>query len=112
MASQINAAFKTLQDNLQVQTIKDGLKVDTIIKDFDVLKPPEGQKVGDLLKNIAIGNTLSSNGMDLSLLVTRSLRTIDNLVVRARRSSRIGNFFAYRGCYQRKCAALVVPGSH
>ncbi|KAF2761441.1 hypothetical protein EJ05DRAFT_536215 [Pseudovirgaria hyperparasitica] len=60
MASQINAQFKNLQDNLQVQTIKDALKVDTIIKDFDVLKPPEGQKVGDLLNNIAIGPSILS----------------------------------------------------
>jgi hypothetical protein len=40
MASQINAAFKRLQHNLEVQTIKDALKADTIIKDFDVLEPP------------------------------------------------------------------------
>jgi hypothetical protein len=55
MAAQINAAFKSMQDNLQVQTIKDSLKVDTIIKDFDVLAPPEGSKTPGLLKNIAIG---------------------------------------------------------
>lgn len=62
MASQINAAFRSIEDNLQYQTIKDALKVDTIIKDFDVLKPPEGQKTSDLLNNIAIGNESSSNG--------------------------------------------------
>jgi hypothetical protein len=60
MAAQINAAFKNMQDNLQVQTIKDALKVDTIIKDFDVLAPPEGSKTPGLLKNIAIGKVILS----------------------------------------------------
>lgn len=99
MASQINAAFKSLQDNLQVQVIKDGLKVDTIIKEFDVTKPPDGQKVSDVLKNIAIGNTPPQNEMDSSLPATRALRNIHNLRFRARCRSRTGNLFTYRDCF-------------
>jgi hypothetical protein len=83
MAAQINAAFKSMQDNLQVQTIKDALKVDTIIKDFDVLAPPEGSKTPGLLKNIAIGEFFLFTQDKLVLITTRSRRTVCHLRIGA-----------------------------
>ncbi|PVI03080.1 hypothetical protein DM02DRAFT_726727 [Periconia macrospinosa] len=60
MASQINSAFRSLQKNLQDTAIEDGLKIEKIIQDFDVLQPPQGQKMSDTLNNMAIGTSVLS----------------------------------------------------
>ncbi|CAI6310524.1 unnamed protein product [Periconia digitata] len=60
MAAQINSAFRSIHDNLENQVIKDSLKVDTIISEFDLLKPPKGSDTALTLKNIALGPTAMS----------------------------------------------------
>lgn len=55
MSSKINAAFKSLEDNLQDVAITNALQVNSILKEFDVAKEPEEDQTPGLLKNIALG---------------------------------------------------------